>query len=196
MPTAKPIGQIVGPGTCGPPSPSASVRQPPSLSHACTRASTSIQAARIMARQRRNSRCKRRPRPLPAAEDAAQSRFLQGRNRSAPLRRARCRTRPSARSTQLAHLGRHLDLRRPFARALGRPLRRRVDADLAADELQRRRVVEVVGGPFREQHVALRVDVRAHVEEDLLVVVHVDVLVHDHDRLRQATASRAPRSRA
>ena len=49
------------------------------------------------------------------------------------------------------------------------------------------RVVEVVERALREDHVALRVDVRAGVEEDLLVVVHVDVLVHDDDALRQAS---------
>src|SRR6266850_748740 len=48
---------------------------------------------------------------------------------------------------ELAHLLAHHDLGGPLPRALQRALRRRVDADLAADELQRRRVVEVVERP-------------------------------------------------
>ena len=42
------------------------------------------------------------------------------------------------------------------------------------------------------QHVALRVDVGADAEEDLLVVVHVDLLVDDDDRLRQAQHPEPP----
>ena len=41
------------------------------------------------------------------------------------------------------------------------PFVRRVDAELAAVELERRRVVEVVERPLGQQHVPLRVDVRA-----------------------------------
>ena len=58
------------------------------------------------------------------------------------------------------------------------------------------RVVELVDRPLAELDVARGIDVRAEVEEDLLVVVHVDVLVDDHDRLRQAHAARAPTARA
>ena len=68
--------------------------------------------------------------------------------------------RPAAVDQRL-DLGGHLDLRRPFTRALLGQLVRRVDADLPADELALRRVVEVVDRPLREQDVALRVDVRA-----------------------------------
>src|SRR5215216_3044562 len=72
---------------------------------------------------------------------------------------------------ELLDLRRHLDLGRPLPRALRRRLRGCVDAQLAADELQRRRVVEVVERSLRQDDVTLRVDVRADVKEDLLVVV-------------------------
>ncbi len=49
---------------------------------------------------------------------------------------------------ELAHLGAHLDLRRPLPRPLERALRGGVDPDLAADELERRRMVEVVERPL------------------------------------------------
>ena len=81
---------------------------------------------------------------------------------------------------------------RPRPRAFLRALVRRVDPELAAVELQRRRVVEMVERALADQHVALRVDVGADAEEDLLVVVHVDPLVHDHDRLGQAEQPEAP----
>src|SRR6266540_6313548 len=71
---------------------------------------------------------------------------------------------------ELLHGLRHLDLGRPLTGALGRRLRRRVDTDLSADELERRRVIEMIERPFRQQDVSLRVDVGADVEEDLLVV--------------------------
>src|SRR5215470_13525418 len=72
-------------------------------------------------------------------------------------------------------LGAHLDLLGPGPRALLGPLRGRVDAELAAEELPLGGVVEMVERAFRQDDVALRVDVRAGVEEHLLVVVHVDV---------------------
>src|SRR5919199_3439563 len=64
----------------------------------------------------------------------------------------------------------HADLVGPRPRPLRRPLRGRVDPELAPDELPRRRVVEVVERPLGELEVAGGVDVRADVEEDLLVV--------------------------
>ena len=48
-------------------------------------------------------------------------------------------------------------------------------------------MVELVERALREHDVSLRVDVRADVEEDLLVVVHVDALVDDDDGLREAS---------
>ena len=47
-------------------------------------------------------------------------------------------------------------------------------------------------GPSRQQHVALRVDVGADAEEDLLVVVDVDPLVDDDHRLRQRQQAEPP----
>src|SRR5437868_15438212 len=44
---------------------------------------------------------------------------------------------------ELADRGAHFDLVRPRTRSLSRALRGRVDADLAADELQGRRVVQM-----------------------------------------------------
>src|SRR4029077_19301191 len=61
----------------------------------------------------------------------------------------------------------HLDLGRPRARPFVGPLRGRVEADLAAEAREHGRVVELVERPVREDDVALRVDVRAHAEEDL-----------------------------
>src|SRR6266545_8055862 len=90
-----------------------------------------------------------------------------------------------ARVDELLDLRGHLDLRRPLAGALERPLARRVDAELAAIELPRRRVIEVIEWAFSEQYVALRVEVRADVEHHVVVVVHVHVLIDDDDRLRQ-----------
>ena len=76
------------------------------------------------------------------------------------------------------------------SRAPSGSLVRRVDPELAAVELEGRRVVEVVERPLGEQHVALRIDVGADAEEHLLVVVHVDPFVHDDDRLRQRSSPR------
>src|SRR5436305_1154689 len=58
---------------------------------------------------------------------------------------------------ELLDLRRHLDLRGPFPGALERSLGRRVDADLAADELQRRGMVEMVERALADQHVPLRI---------------------------------------
>src|SRR6266480_3054733 len=70
---------------------------------------------------------------------------------------------------ELLHLPGHLDLGRPLARPLRGTLVGRVDPDLAAVELERRRVVEVIQRPLRYQDVALGIDVRPHPEDDLLV---------------------------
>src|SRR2546423_15193914 len=78
-----------------------------------------------------------------------------------------------------AHLVRHPDLLRPRPGALRRALRRRVDPELATLELEGRRVVEVIERSLGDEDVALRVDVRPDVEEDLRVVVDVDPLVDD-----------------
>src|SRR5690349_5281568 len=93
---------------------------------------------------------------------------------------------------KLFDLRAHLDLVRPRPRALLRPFRGRVDPELAADELPLRRVVEMVERPLPDHDVALRIDVRAGVEEHLLVVVHVDVGVDDDDALREAQHPEAP----
>src|SRR5581483_1094228 len=77
------------------------------------------------------------------------------------------------------HLLAHADRLGPGAGALVRPLRGGVEADLAAVAGQQRGVVELVDRPLGELDVPLGVDVGAEVEEDLLVVVHVHVLVHD-----------------
>ena len=89
-------------------------------------------------------------------------------------------------------LSRHLDLLRPRPRVLLGQLVRRVDAELAAVELPPGRVVEVVERPFGDEHVALRIDVRRHAEEHVLVVVDVHVLVDDDDRLREREHPQAP----
>ena len=93
---------------------------------------------------------------------------------------------------ELLDLRTHLDLVGPRARALLRPLRGRVDAELAAEELALGRVVEMVERAFRDDHVALRIDVRAGVEEHLLVVVHVHVRVDHDDALREAQHPESP----
>src|SRR5579859_1750375 len=98
---------------------------------------------------------------------------------------------PAARHA-LLDLDAHLDLVGPRPCALLRPLRGRVDPELAADELPLRRVVEMVERPLADHDVALGVDVGACVEEHLRVVVHVDVLVHDDDALREAQHPEPP----
>ena len=72
MPTAKPIGQIVGPGP-DPPSPFATSGSPASLSSRpqSLRTVAAIQAAGILTRQRRDSRRKRPARPPLALAPAA-----------------------------------------------------------------------------------------------------------------------------
>src|SRR4051794_26831608 len=80
----------------------------------------------------------------------------------------------------------HLDLERPLAPPFIGAFRRCVDPDLAAVRLDRRRVVELVDRPLAEQDVAGGIDVRTRVEEDLLVVVHVDVRVDDDHGFREA----------
>src|SRR3954469_8013177 len=93
---------------------------------------------------------------------------------------------------ELLDLRAHLDLVGPRPRALLRPLRSRVDAKLAAEELPLGCVVEMVERALGEDHVALRVDVRTGIEEDLLVVVDVDVLVEDDDAFRKAEHPEPP----
>src|SRR3954471_19355494 len=93
---------------------------------------------------------------------------------------------------ELLDLRAHLDFVGPRAGAFLRPLRGRVDAELAAEELALGGVVEMVERAFGKDHVALRVDVRAGVEEHLLVVVHVDTRVHDDYALREAEHPEAP----
>src|ERR671936_1749755 len=86
----------------------------------------------------------------------------------------------------------HSDLFGPRPRALVWALRGRVDPQLAAEELVGRRVVKVVEWALADDDVAGGVDVRPDVEENLLVIVDVDVLVDDDDRLRQAEHAEAP----
>ena len=118
MPTAKPTGHRLGPGTCG-----------------CSRLGSKSRMQQIQAssqpgrRQRRNS--------AHGANYDGSRRCLHAGSVGDPV------LGPAA-VDELADLGAHLDLRRPLARALVRALRGRVDAELAADELARRRVVEVV----------------------------------------------------
>src|SRR6186997_674006 len=87
---------------------------------------------------------------------------------------------------------RHLDLGRPLPGALRWALVGRVDPDLASVELACRSVVEMVEGPFCEQHVSGRIDVRTDAEHDLLVVMNVDPFVDDHHRLGEAQHPEAP----
>src|SRR6476659_8033721 len=98
---------------------------------------------------------------------------------------------PAARD-ELLDLGAHLDLLGPRPRSLLGPLRGRVDAELATEELALGGVIEVVERAFRDDHVALRVDVGARVEEHLLVVVHVHARVDDDDALREAEHPEPP----
>ncbi len=109
--------------------------------------------------------------------------------------RSGCSGNPSSAqraSTRARTSAAHLDLGRPLARALVRALRRGVEADLPAEGRQHRGVVELVDRAVGEDDVALRVDVGADAEEDLLVVVDVDVLVDDHDRLREREQPEPP----
>ena len=53
-------------------------------------------------------------------------------------------------------------------------------------------MVELVERPQLHDHVAHRVDVGASLEEDLVVVVHVDVLVHHDDALRERQQPERP----
>src|SRR5262245_35737550 len=89
-------------------------------------------------------------------------------------------------------VGRHLDLFRPRPRVLLRQLMGGVDPELAAVELPPRRVVEMVERALGDEDVALRIDVRGHTKEHVLVVVDVHVLVDDDDRLREREHPQAP----
>src|SRR3954469_2039913 len=161
-PTAKPTGQRLGPGTCG-----WSSFGGKSLSwnssYLVDAGSTPYQAARVL----------------------TDSTVCRPGNRFDPV------LLPPA-VDERAHLVAHRDLGRPLPRAFERPLCRRVDPDLAADELERRRVVEVVERPLADHDVPLRVDVGTDVEHDRAVVVHVDVRVDDDDALREAEHPEAP----
>src|SRR5436190_22251277 len=86
----------------------------------------------------------------------------------------------------------HLDLFRPRSRALVWALRGGVDTQLAAEELMRRRVVEVVERALADHDVAGRVDVGTDVEEDQLVVVDVYMLSDDVHRLGEAEHAEPP----
>src|SRR6185436_6485691 len=172
-PIAKPIGQRLGPGRCW----------------------SSCSLTRWL-----------RPSPAPVRDSTARTSPMSTGNppRPPPASRGQAILHSSAvdvlRQPELAPPGVdprpdlrcHLDLGRPRARPFVRPLRRRVEADLAAEAREHGRVVELVERPVREDDVPLRVDVRAHAEEDLLVVVDVDVGVDDHDGLRQREEPEAP----
>ena len=169
-PTAKPIGQRLGGGSCRSMSPrgSSTRRASPSLVGSISRW---IQSCRILRRQRRNN----------------------WRNASGALPRPYSSQRASTRARTSSLIA---NLLRPGPRTLGRALVSGVDPDLAAVELHRGRVVEVVERPLGEQHVPLRVDVRADPEEDLLVVVHVDRTRRRPRPPSSGSAGRGPRSRA
>ena len=53
-------------------------------------------------------------------------------------------------------------------------------------------MIELVERPLADPDVALRIDVGAEVEEDVLVVMRIDLLVHDDDALGQAEHAQAP----
>ena len=96
-------------------------------------------------------------------------------------------------SATARRLRRRRDLLRPRPReAFGRPLARGVDAHLAAVGRQIAGVLEVVHRPARELDVALRIVVRADDPGDLRLVLHVDVLVDDDDRLREHQLAEPP----
>ena len=82
------------------------------------------------------------------------------------------------------------------ARALLRPLRGRVDAELAADELALGAWSSWSSGPSREHDVARRVDVRAGVEERPARSRGRRRGRRRRSRTSSGTAARAPRSRA
>ena len=169
MPTAKPTGHRLGGGSCGRSSPGRSSKR--SLPY--------VEAAGF-------NRC-RSGRVNDVTVGATRPRGVRRPRGSAPRPYSSQRSSTRRRTSSLISIsGGHAP------RALLRALVRRVDPELAAVELQRRRVVEVVERALADQHVALRVDVGADAEEDLLVVVHVDPLVDDHDRLRQAEQPEAP----
>ena len=89
-------------------------------------------------------------------------------------------------------LGAHLDLRRPLARALLGPLCVASIPSLPPKNCSVGAWSSWSSGPSVRSDVALRVDVGADAEEDLLVVVHVHPLVDDDDRLRQAEQAEPP----
>src|SRR5262245_55461729 len=159
-PIAKPMGQRLGAGTCGVSGCSSLTRRLRASALDSTLPPCSLST------------------PNPPATAAA---ILHG---SVPGRRGQPELGPPG-VDALLHLGGHLDLRRPLARALVGPLRRRVEADLAAEGREHRGVVELVDRAVGEDDVALRVDVRADAEEDVLVVVDVHVLVDDDHGLRE-----------
>src|SRR5438094_1430017 len=64
------------------------------------------------------------------------------------------------------------------------PLRGRVDSHLAAEELLRAGMVQVVHGPAGKEDVALGVDVVADAPQDLARILHVHVRVHRSEERR------------
>ena len=120
-PTASPTGQRLGPGTCG------------------------VFAARVQVASNKYHRW------LPRVSGQPGSQLCPNRTLPAAGTAHFCSPRPYSaqrRLDEVADLGAHLDLGRPLARPLLRQLRGGVDPELAADELPRGGVVEVVGRPL------------------------------------------------
>ena len=73
-----------------------------------------------------------------------------------------------------------------------RPLACRVDAHLSAIRRQITRIIEIVERTLRHLHVTGRIHVGADNPGHLAQVVDVDVLVHDHDGLREHQLTETP----
>ena len=166
-PIANPTGQRLGGGTCGCPPRARQYRAAPPSADPSISGGVAVNAATTVARWRAA-----RPRSADASRPMPYS--------------SQRRSTSSFTASSISISGGHG--RAPSSGSFAR----RVDPELAADELPLGRVVEVVERPVGDHDVALRIDVRADVEEDLLVVVHVHVGVDDDDRLRQREHPEAP----
>src|SRR5579872_5430717 len=92
-----------------------------------------------------------------------------------------------------AHLVRHADHIGPGAgEALFFPLAGRIDAHLRAVVGQAAGMVQRVDRPEDKLNVALRVDVIERLPDHLADVLHVHILVHDDNALREHRLPQAP----
>jgi hypothetical protein len=71
-------------------------------------------------------------------------------------------------------------------------LSRCVNAHLVTDATDGRRVIEQIGGTLGKDDVAAGMNIRPDMEQYFLVIVHVYVLIHDHDDLAEHHLPEAP----